>query len=302
MRDLNFEAAVWYHFTSEDFFKAAAAECKDTMEWFGHLATSRQVANFGRNNQIFDKFKELESDFKRGAALAALGDYSLIWSTAQCVRGDVRGMMEQALNVWMTEDEFREFERVRISRLITYAGRIESALNNAMTGADYYSRPNLEFPLRGKHDHGYPGTELAEWYFAYVDYYDRPLYWKLPDPIPEYSVDLTISCMTGDEVPSTGVWYPDTGLDDHSLTFAIKSQRMQPAYRVTKTKDELRAEGAQCPKTETIAVETLWHPLTISPLSSDAQGDRTTEPDAATRTYGAGERMMQAGTPYGIKV
>lgn len=262
MRNTHLEGAIWHLFTSEEFFRAAANECKDIMEWFGRLGTSRNVANFGRNNQIFDKFKTLADDFNRGATLAKLGDYGLIWNTAKCVRGDVRGMMEQPLHAWMTDTEFMEFERVRISRLITYAGRIESALNNAMLGADYYyfSRAS-EFPRRGDDDNGFPGTTLLEWYYAYVDRYERPLFWKLPDPLPQYTIDLAVTCFTGNEVPWTGIWYPSTGLEHHSLTFAIKGKRMQPAYRVTKTKDELRAEGVQCPQTETAAVETMWHPL-----------------------------------------
>lgn len=75
MRDLNLEAAVWNLFTSPEFFEAAAQECEKTMEWFGTLAVGRQVANFGRNNQIFDKFKQRARDFRRGAELAKLGDY-----------------------------------------------------------------------------------------------------------------------------------------------------------------------------------------------------------------------------------
>lgn len=97
MRDMNLEAAIWYLFTSNSFFKAAARECETTIEWFGTLAVSKGVSNFGRNNQIFDTLKALARDFYRGAEMAELGDYKFIWDTSRCVRGDVRGMMEQPL-------------------------------------------------------------------------------------------------------------------------------------------------------------------------------------------------------------
>ena len=129
MRNLHSEAAIWYLFTSAEFFEAAARECEETIEWFGSIAISRKVADFGRNNQIFKKFQQRARDFRRGADLAKLGDYQLIWDVAGSVNGDVRGIMEQPLQSWMTEVEHREFERVRISRLLFYAGQIERSLN-----------------------------------------------------------------------------------------------------------------------------------------------------------------------------
>jgi hypothetical protein len=73
------------------------------MEWFGTLAISAQVTNFGRNNQIYDKFRKRAYDFRRGAELAKLGDYKLVWDVSDYIRGDVRGMMEQPLHSWMSE-------------------------------------------------------------------------------------------------------------------------------------------------------------------------------------------------------
>jgi hypothetical protein len=231
------------------------------MEWFGTLAISRQVANFGRNNQIYDKFKQRARDFRRGAELARLGDYQLIWDIAGYVSGDVRGMMEQPLHSWMTEAEYREFESVRVSRVVTYAGQIESALNNAMVGAESFFDPNPDCPERSDDDDGFPGDEIVKWYDAYVDFYGKPLFWNLPDPLPEYVIDTSIACRTGDEVPWTGVWYPSTGLEKHSLTFAIKGLKMQPVYQVVKTTEELRTEDYMFPPPETVAVATTWHPV-----------------------------------------
>lgn len=78
MRNINLEAAIWNLFTSFEFFEAAGRECETTMQWMGSLAVSKGVANFGRNNQIFDVFKKLARDFERGTELARLGDYELM--------------------------------------------------------------------------------------------------------------------------------------------------------------------------------------------------------------------------------
>jgi hypothetical protein len=317
MRNLNLEASIWYLFTSFEFYEAAAQECDETTDWFGRLAVSRQVANFGRNNQIFDKFKQLAHDFRRGAALAKLGDYRLIWEVAGGVRSDVRGMMEQPLHSWMTETEYREFEKVRVSRLLTYARQITRALNNAMVKGESFYHPNPNCPERRNDDDGFPGDQIVETYKSYVDRYEKPLFWALPDPLPEYVIDKSTTCRTGDEVPWTGVWYPSTGLERHSLTFAIKGLRMQPAFCVIKTTEELRTKEMMFPSPETVAVETTWHPLIPSNRPADPNKDlwakagspcpkagvwQPTDPGAAQRTYEAGETMADLGSAHGFTV
>lgn len=317
MRYLHLEAAIWHLFTSAEFFEAAACECDQTMKWFGTLAISRQVANFGRNNQIFDKFKTLARDFRRGAELARLGDYQLVWKTARSVRGDVRGMMEQPLHSWMTDAEYEEFDGVRISRLMTYASQIDRALNNAMIGAESFFNPDPNYKMKN-YDSGFPGEKIARVYESTVDWYKGTLSWDLPAPLPEYVIDRSIACLTGDEVPWTGVWYPETGLERHSLTFAIKGLRMQPVYLVVKTTEELRTEACMFPPPETIALETIWHPL--RPSVRQAEDDEELRAKAGQpcpragvwksidsgavrqRMYELGETMGNLGSAYGITV
>ena len=313
MRNLHLEAAIWNLFTSAEFFEAAAHECDETMKWFGTLAISRNVVDFGRNNQIFDKFKQRARDFRRGAELAKRGDYSLIWEISGCINGDVRGMMEQPLHSWMTEVEYREFESVRIIRLITYASQIESALNNAMIGAESFLDSDDDCE-----DEGFPGGDIVGWYNEYISIFKEPSCVKIPDPLPEYVIEKSSACKTGDEVPWTGVWYPGVGLEHCSLTFAIKGLRMQPAYRVTKTAEELEEEGDLCPTPETVAVKTTWHPLILSGRRAETDKElraKAGEPcpragvwqamdtgTARLRTYEAGETMGNLGSAYGITV
>lgn len=319
MRNLHLETAIWNLFTSTDFFEAVARECEDTITWFGASAISRQAANFGRNNQIFDTFKTLASDFRRGADLARLGDYKLIWDTARCVRGDVRGMMEQRLHSWMTDVEYKEFEDVRISRLTTNSRQITRALNNAIYGAQSFFHPNPNCPERSNDDDGFPGDYIVETYESNFHWYKEPLSWKLPDPLPEYAVDKSIACITGDEVPWTGVWYPGTGLDRYSLTFAIKGLRMQPVYRITKTVEELKreSEGEIITRPETVAVATTWHPVIPTGRHIDPNADlrakagqpcpktglwQPLEPGASRRFYTEGETMADLKSAYGYTV
>lgn len=316
MRNLHLEAAIWYLFTSTDFFEAAARECEETMAWFGSLAVSRKVANFGRNNQVFDTFKKFARDFQRGAELAQLGDYQLVWETAGSVPGDVRGMIEQPLHSWMTDAEYEEFENVRLRRLMKYAGRIESAINNAMVKGHSFYHPNPDCPERRDDDDGYPGNEIVRWYDDYVRCFKK-LVCTFPDPRHEYRIDTSVSCQTGEEVPWTGVWYPATGLEEHSLTFAIRGLRMQPAFRVTKTREERKAEGILCPTAETVAIATTWHPVIPAGAPPETKKNlwskagepcpkggiwQPTDPGAVQRSYAAGETMANLGSAIGLTV
>lgn len=318
MRQLQMEAAIWYMFTSPDFFKATANASGETMAWFGDLALSKQVANFGRNNQIFDRFKKWAHDFEHGAELAKLGDYRPVWNTARSVPGDVRGMMEQPMNSWMSSFEYQEFQDRGVNRILTYAGIIESALNNAIYSADSFLHPDAEYPERSNDDDGFPGDDIIKWYKAYTQVHRAVKFVDLPKLLPDYAIDHSTSCLTGEEVPWTGVWYPCTGLDDHSLTFAIKGRRMPAVYRVTKSVKEIQAKdpgffGAP----ETIAVATLWHP--IRELNSSTKEEKAlwakagelcpttgrwqpTDPGATERNFVAGETMQQLDSPHGLTV
>ncbi|MBQ5946113.1 hypothetical protein [Massilia sp. ST3] len=243
MRNLSLEAALWNCFASPEFFDRAASECEAIMEWFGTLAVSKQVANIGRNNQIYDKFAKRAREFRHGAELARLGDYQLIWDIADLIRGDVRGMMEQPLHAWMTEAEYREFSDVKISRLLAYSDLINRALTNAMEGAESFFDSDPEFAERRNDDDAFPGDEIVEVYEESFEWFTEALLDRLPDPLPEYVIDRSVSCRTGKEVPWTGVWYPGTGLEHHTLVFAVKGLRMQPVYRFIKTAEQREFEN-----------------------------------------------------------
>jgi len=271
MRDLQLEAAIWYLFTSTDFFEAAARECEGIVDWQISVAAAQFGMKCSPNKEIVEKFRKRAGEFRRGAELARLGDYRFVWDIAGWIDSDVRLMIEQAPNGWTELARTPEFNGGRISRLATYAGRIESALVNALTGADRFFDPDC--PERSNDDDGYPGDDIVDWYNNDVRYFEQPFGCALPKLLPEYVIDTTIACQTGEKVPWTGVWYPSTGLERHSLTFAIKGLRMQPVYRVVKTTEELRTDDCMFPSPETVAVATTWHPV----IPSDRRARTSTD-------------------------
>jgi hypothetical protein len=317
MRNINLEAAIWYLFTSPEFFETAALDTDSTLRWFENLAASRDVSNFGRTNQIYDTFKSLRNNLRRGSALARLGDYQLIFDTARSFTGSARGMLEQPLHSWMTEREHHEFEWVRISRATAYTNLIKISLHNAIWGAEIYFSQYLTCQHRRNDDNGFPGSKIVDWYNDEANYYENPFFPPLPDPAIEYVVDKSISCHTGDEVPWTGVWYPGTGLQNHSLSFAIKGMRMQPVYKVIKTTEELRTETCMFPPPETVAIATTWNPVILAPPKTHVPTElwskagqqcpregvwEPTDPGATRRYYRVGDVMLSLGSAHGYTV
>lgn len=317
MRNINLEAAIWNFFTSVEFYEAAAEECERVAEWFGRIAVSRGVQNFGRNNQIYDKFRARSKDLRRGAQLASMGDYKPIWDISTEIRGDYRGILEQSLLSWMTREEFFEFESVKLARLTAYTATTSLALNNSMYGAYSFFNPNPDHPQRQNDDDGFPGRNIEKWYEDYAGHFDQSFFWKLPEPSINYAVDTTVSCETGEEVPWTGVWFPKSGLENRSLTFAIKGLQMQPVYRVVKTREELMAEGLIVAGPKTIAEATVWHPVIEVPRAANVNDElwakagqpcpkeglwQPTDPGVPQRHYKVGEPMLNLGSTYGITV
>lgn len=225
--------------------------------------------------------------------------------------------MEQPLHSWMTDVEFEEFSNFKISRLLTFTGIVEQALNNALIGAESFFHPDPDYPERREDDDAFPGDEITQVFLEFRETYPDTALWQLPDPLPSVFVDTSIRCATGDEVPMTGVWYPSVGLEQHSLTFAIKGRPMQAAYRVTKTIEELEAEEVLLPVAETVAVPTIWHPVRTVEQAPETEevlwaksGERCpraglwkpTDPGATPRIYETGDVMMQLDSSHGLTI
>lgn len=317
MRSLELETALWHRFTSKDFYLAAASESEEITRWFGTLAISKGVANLGCNNQVFDTFKNLANTIKAGASMAELGQYRPVMNAVRGLGGDIKGLMDQPLRSWMTAAEFDEFNNVKLCRLLTLTGLIRRALTNALLGAESYFNPHPDYPERREDDDGFPGGEIIDIYAENNGWKFDQTFWSLPQPLPSAVVNENVRCATGEEVPSTGVWYPSVGLERHSLTFAIKGRPMQAAYRVLKTRKELKAQGFFLPVAETTAVATIWHPIVTSGRPDRSEkalwtkaGEqcpraglwRPTDPGAAPRKYELGEKMVQLNSPHGITV
>lgn len=267
MRNIDKEAWLWQFFTSPQFYEQAAQACDAVADYFASLALAKGMGNYGRNNQIYDAYRENARDFRRGAEFTQHDEYSVANNAAVGVNSTGRGI---AVNLWpfhwMDEKELAEFTRLD-DRAGGYANFVEYALQNGLTGGDKYLDKDSHEPEILNQDDGFPGDRIIEEF----DFYNQECGygWTIPDPLPHYTVDRTRPCKTTETVPWTGVWLPETGLEQHSLTFAIKGKPMQPVYRIEKTAEEVEAlqeqgvEFKYLPTGQPLckAIETTWYPL-----------------------------------------
>ena len=267
-RDMNKEAWLWYHLTSVEFAQAARQAMQDFVTYYIEIAEAKGAWGTGRTDQIAQYMARFVREYDAAIELMKHGDYRPIWNTAHEIRGAWSGISHSVLPLpWLSREEHKVFDKIS-DRTGAFASVIRVMLNNAFSGghgflnqspedADLYNRDDgpicadILLKLSLKERHGYPI--------------------EIPTPTPQFDIDYTRACKTGETVPWTGVWYPETGLDRYSLAFAIKGQPMQPAYHVDRTAEDARQEAIaqgldltmeDYDSTEiTRAVPTTWHPL-----------------------------------------
>jgi hypothetical protein len=74
-RDLNKEAWCLNHITSEVFYQGAIDACLTVRGFFKGEALARNMANFGRNNQVYDKWVQHARELEQAIAFAKEDDY-----------------------------------------------------------------------------------------------------------------------------------------------------------------------------------------------------------------------------------
>lgn len=239
----------------------AAKECEDTRDMFGGAAAAHAKTTYKRNGQIYDAFNTAARNFRRGVDFSKLNEYNVIYDAAGGIQSDIRGMTQwSSPEVWMDEAESKAFSRCT-SRIISYYSLIQHALYNGLKkGVEYIDVDDLNKDL----DEGFPDSSIVSDFSSYNT--EDKFGWQLPSPVPNYAIDQSITVKTTEVCPWTGVWYPDTGLERHSLVFAIQGLPMPPAFHCDKTMEELAATNgkAYSDDIETTAVETTWHPVRLT--------------------------------------
>ncbi|XZG71817.1 hypothetical protein ACTSKR_08155 [Chitinibacteraceae bacterium HSL-7] len=241
-RNLNKEAWCWYHRTSEVFFNGAVDACQAVLDFFKAEALSRGLADYGRNNQIYDSWQKHVRELKLGIELARHGDYAPLEEACSSVNSTNRGVNQHVWMGWLGEAEGEYRRRAAIAG--DYASQIQEVLRPGLNGGGYWLEEAADdTPESRNWDFGPTGESVA-FFLKGVAEDDYPHLRQHPAPTvyPGYTPDPSRPVKTGECVPWTGVWIPAVGLDRHSLTFAIEGLPMPPSWRIVKTEEEVDAE------------------------------------------------------------
>jgi hypothetical protein len=254
-RDLNKEAWCGYHLTSEAFFRGAVEACAAVRDFFKDEALKRNLANFGRNNQIYDSWVRHAREIEQAIEFTRYDDYEPLRSAAADICSTNRGVNQWVFMGWLGDAE-PEYKRLA-SIAGNYASHIEAVLMCGLSGGSYWlhEAPN-DPPERRNEPFGWWGNSVT--ILLEVEGYGNqgktpeenyPHFRNNPPPkvFPQYAPDMSRPCKTGETVPWTGVWMPEGDFERLNLTFAIKGRPMTPVWRFVKSSEEVEAEWLKQP-------------------------------------------------------
>ena len=262
-RNINLEAWTWYYLTSIEFAQAARDAMQEFLKYYIEIAGLEDAWGTGRADQIAQAVARHVREYDAAIELMKHGDYYSIWEAGCSVRGTWSGISQSVLPLsWLDRDGNEEFGK-QFGKASTFASAICRIYNNAYTAGQMAIDPDADPEIYNRDD-GPIGADILLKLPSLKEHsgFDP----AIPNPIPQYEVDYSRSCKTGETVPWTGVWYPETGLDRYSLAFAVKGQPMQPAYHLDQSSEEFDAlvgedyEGDDGGDTIS-AVPTTWHPF-----------------------------------------
>ena len=245
-RNLSQEAHLWYTISSPDYIARAKVKLQEAADLMhAQVEPHPFIKDYAPVPYWGGVIEDLLSQFDNALAILKHGDFSPMNRWASRMQNIPRGLQEGNMN-WMSE-------MGRFMDLLNDAYRICDKFSMAAIMSNMYSSQRYKDGTGDWHhdipeDMGYESNGIAR-------YIEASVFPVLPDQIPEYAPDTSVSCKTGDIVPWTGVWVPNTGMGTAALAFARQGvQIMQPAYEVASADEDGFAETFDL-------VDCIWHPV-----------------------------------------
>lgn len=246
-RNLSQEAHLWYTITSPDYIARAKDKLQEATAFMHERVLKHPfIADYAPVPHWGGVMEDLLDRFDNALEILKQGEFEPMQRWAGRMQDIPRGFKESNLE-WLSTPDQETF-----LGLLNSTFRICDRFLMSIAMSEVYSDPNYkdrsaDWRIEVPTDEGYEGDNLAR-------YYEEDVFPSLPDQIPEYAPDNSVSCKTGDIVPWTGVWVPSTGMGTAALAFARKSlQIMQPAYEIASRDEDGYATFN--------LVDCVWHPV-----------------------------------------
>lgn len=244
-RNLSQEAHLWYTISSPDYIAQAKTKLQEAADLMrAQVEPHPFIKDYAPVPYWGGVIEDLLSQFDNALEILKQGEFDPMQRWASRMKTIPRGLEEGNMN-WMSEmgrfmDLLNDTYSIcsRFSRAVMMSAMYSSQRYKDGTGDWHHDIPE---------DMGYESNGIAR-------YIEPSVFPILPEQIPEYAPDTSVSCKTGDIVPWTGVWVPSTGMGTAALAFARQGvQIMQPAYEIA-SRDE---DGYASFK----LVDCIWHPV-----------------------------------------
>lgn len=244
-RNLSQEAHLWYTISSPDYIAKAKVKLREAADLMrGAVEPHPFIKDYAPVPYWGGVIEDLLSRFDSALEILKHGEFDPMQRWAGRMQDIPRGFQEGNMN-WMSE-------MGRFMDLLNDTFGICDDFLTAVAMSERFSDPNYkdrsaDWRYEIPSDVGYESNGIAR-------YIEPSVFPVLPDQIPEYAPDTSVSCKTGDIVPWTGVWVPSTGMGTAALAFARKSlQIMQPAYEIASRDEDGYATFN--------LVDCVWHPV-----------------------------------------
>ncbi|MFT4247071.1 MAG: hypothetical protein QM581_03405 [Pseudomonas sp.] len=253
-RDLNKEAFLWYTMTSPEYMDRSYEKLTEVANYLRERIKEHSfIMDYAPVPRWLGEMEKLEASYANARAMLVHGEFSFMSEWVATLQNIPRGFSESSMS-WMPLGQQKEFERI-----LDEAYGIASDYMSAITMSGRHFR-DPESDWRQDHDAGFSGSNiLYGWESVAGDLME----------IPEYVADNSITVVTGELVPWTGVWVPAEGAGSAALAFARQGQIMQPAYEVV-------SEDEESGYVETRPVDVAWHPFrptgNVIPLNDRSVG------------------------------
>ncbi|PLK47297.1 hypothetical protein [Uliginosibacterium sp. TH139] len=283
-RNLSREAHLWYTITSPEYMDRAQSYLQDAFFIFSRRSQAHPfIADYKPVSYWGGVMENLLQTYPNARALLEQGNFDAMIAFGGGLEDIPRGLRE-GVTTWLEQDQSLFFSQ--LNNAYGVCSEFWSAIQNSqMYTSDGYKTHTKDWRICVPEDMGFGGGDIAR-------YHEDSAYIERPTEIPEYAVDKSISCKTGEIVPWTGVWVPATGMGTAALAFARQGiQIMQPAYEVTFEDPE---DGSQVFE----LVETTWHPVRptghMVPLPPP-EPDESEDEDSDRLRCPAGQSCPQTG-------
>jgi hypothetical protein len=246
-RNLSQEATLWYTLTSPDFFERAKLPLQTAIDLFAHAMQSEPAAaHYVPMPFLGNELNELLQVHSHAKSMLQHGDWAAVIAWQGHLEQLPRSFDERSL-AWMGSRANPFMQALDVANSVAYSMWRAVAMSQRFSSSDY-KNGSKDWRVSQPKDIGIDGDGIAR-------YYEEVIFPALPDQIPEYKPDTSVSCETGQLVPWTGVWVPNTGMGSAALAFARKGvQIMQPAYEVASVDEDGFAESFNL-------VDCIWHPV-----------------------------------------